>query len=67
MLQSCSCRCCQNLRDLNEIAGGRSQDEEPLHQTATTVPGLAQATDSFHPAERFFNAFSLDGASTNYR
>ena len=63
MLQSCSCRCCQNLRDSNEIVGCRSQDEEPLHQTATTVPGLAQAADSLHPAERFFNPFSLDGAS----
>ena len=63
MLQSCSCHCCQNLRDSNEIVGGRSQNEEPLHQTATAVPGLAQATDSLHPAERFFDPFSLDGAN----
>jgi hypothetical protein len=39
---------------LAEIVGGRSQDEEPLNQTATTMPGLAQAADGFHPAERFF-------------
>src|SRR4249920_476242 len=61
-LQADSSRCCQELGDANEIVGGSSQDEEPLHQAAATMPGLAQTADGLHPAEGFFDPLTLDGA-----
>src|SRR5438552_1187487 len=43
--QTDSSRCRQNFRDANEIVGGRGQHEEPFHQAASTMAGLAQAAD----------------------
>src|SRR5450755_2729518 len=61
-LQTDSSRCGQNLRDANEIVGGKSQDEEPFHQAAATMPGLAQTADGLHPPKGFFDPLALDRA-----
>src|SRR6202795_5416335 len=61
-LQTDSSRCSQNLRDANEIVGGRRQHEEPFDQRPPTMSRLAQATHGLHPAEGFFDLFSLDRA-----
>src|SRR3984893_6770218 len=61
-LQTDSSRCCQELRDANEIVGDSGQDEEPLHQAAPTMPGLAQTADGLHPPKGFFDPLALDCA-----
>ena len=62
MLQTDSSCFSQDFRNANEIVGGGGQHEEPFHQLAAAVPGLAQATDRLHPAERFLDALALDRA-----
>src|SRR3984893_838846 len=57
-----SSRCGQELRDANEIVGDRGQDEEPFHQAAPTMPGLAQTADSLNPCKGFFDPLALDCA-----
>jgi hypothetical protein len=52
----------QKLRDTNEIVGSGGEHEKPLQQAGTAMACPAQATDGLDPAERFFDAFSLDGA-----
>ena len=61
-LQTDSSRCVQNLRDANEIVGGRRQHEEPFDQVPSAVAGLAQAAHGLHPTEGFFDLLSLDRA-----
>src|SRR5882724_3521788 len=61
-LQTDSSRCGQKLGDANEIVGDSSQDEEPFHQAAPTMPGLAQTADGLHPAKGFFDPLALDRA-----
>src|SRR5208282_6684955 len=61
-LQTDSSRRGQKLGDANEIVGGCSQDEEPFHQVAPAMSGLAQAADGLDPAERLFGPFSLEHA-----
>jgi hypothetical protein len=56
MLQTDSSRCGQNFRDANEIVGGRGQHEEPFHQAASAMSGLAQTADGLHPTERLFDS-----------
>src|SRR5258708_12021781 len=60
--QTDSSRCRQNLWDANEVVGDGSQDEEPFHQAAPTMPGFAQTTDGLHPAKGFFDPLALDRA-----
>src|ERR1700692_1364892 len=60
--QTDSSRCRQNLWDANEVVGDGSQDEEPFHQAAPTMPGFAQPTDGLHPAKGFFDPLALDCA-----
>jgi hypothetical protein len=62
-LQTDSSRSGQKLRDANEIVGDRSQDEEPFHQGAPTMPGLAQTSDGLHPPKGFFDPLALDRAN----
>ena len=52
----------QNFGDADEIVCGGSQHEEPLHQAAAAMPGLAQTPNLLHPPERFFDLLALDGA-----
>src|SRR5258705_11143740 len=61
-LQTDSSRCGKKLGDANEIVGDSSQDEEPFHQAAPTMPGLAQTADGLHPAKGFFDPLALDRA-----
>src|ERR1700737_1266538 len=61
-LQTDSSRCVQNLRDANEIVGGRRQHEEPFDQVPSAVAGLAQAAHGLHPTQGFFDFLSLDRA-----
>src|SRR3974390_2610773 len=63
-LQTESSRCCHQLRDSNQIVSSRRQNEEPLHQAATTMASLAQAADRLHPAEWLFDPLALDRAET---
>src|SRR5258706_14156251 len=60
--QTDSSRCGQEPRDANEIVGDGSQDEEPFHQAAPTMPGLAQTADGLHPPKGFFDPLALDCA-----
>ena len=39
------------LRNTDEVVGGRGDDEEPLDQAATTMTRLAQRSDCLHPAK----------------
>src|SRR6202008_1963153 len=41
-LQTDSSRCCQHLRNTNEIVGRGGEHEEPLDQAAAGMPGLAR-------------------------
>ena len=50
-LRADSSCCGQKFRDANEIVGARGENEEPLHQAAAAMAGLAQAADRLHPAE----------------
>ena len=61
-LQTDSSRCGQKLGDANEIVGDSSQHEEPFHQAAPTIPGLAQTADGLHPAKGLFDPLALDRA-----
>src|SRR5258707_8395530 len=61
-LQTDSSRCGQKLGDANEIVGDSSQDEEPLHQAAPAMPGLAETADGLHPSKGFFDPLALDRA-----
>src|SRR5476649_2343912 len=61
-LQTDSSRCGEQLRDANEIVSGSSEDEEPFHQAAPTIPGLAQTADGLHPAKGLFDPLALDRA-----
>src|SRR5471032_1479452 len=63
-LQTDSSRCGQKLGDANEIVSDSSQDEEPFHQAASTMPGLAQTANSLHPPKGFFDPLALDRADT---
>jgi hypothetical protein len=58
MLQADSSRGCQNRGDANEVVGSGRENEEPFNQVATTVPSLAEATNSFQPAERLLRRLS---------
>jgi len=46
-LQTDSSRCGQKLGDANEIVGDSSQDEEPFHQAAPTMPVLRKPPTVF--------------------
>src|SRR5258708_6934852 len=61
-LQTDSSRRDQKLRNANEIVGDRGQDEEPLHQAAPAMPGLAETADGLHPSKGFFDPLALDRA-----
>src|SRR6201987_1104863 len=63
-LQTNSSRCCQHLRNTNEIVGRGGEHEEPLDQAAATMPGLAQTADRLDPPEWFFDPLALDRADT---
>src|ERR1700741_1853055 len=63
-LQTDSSRCCQHLRNTNEIVGRGGEHEEPLDQAAATMSGLAQSTDGLHPSEWFFDPLAADCAET---
>src|SRR5258707_15277225 len=60
--QTDSSRCGEQLGDANEIVSGSSEDEEPFHQAAPTMPGLAETADGLHPAKGFFDPLALDRA-----
>src|SRR5260370_33682593 len=60
--QTDSSRCGEQLGDANEIVSGSSEDEEPFHQAAPTMPGLAEPADGLHPAKGFFDPLALDRA-----
>jgi hypothetical protein len=62
MLQADSSCGCQNRGDANEVVGSGRENEEPFNQAATAVPGLAEATNGFQPAERLLDLLSLDRA-----
>src|SRR4029077_1009735 len=55
---------CQNFWNANEIVGSGGEDEEPLDQFPPAMPGLAQAADRLHPAERLFDPLSLGHANS---
>src|SRR3984893_14128793 len=61
-LQTDSSRCGEQLGDANEIVSGSSEDEEPFHQAAPTMPGLAETADGLHPAKGFLDPLALDRA-----
>src|SRR6516162_10815271 len=63
-LQTDSSRCCNQLGDANQIVGRRGENEEPLHQGATAMAGLAQSADGLHPSEWFFDSLAADCAET---
>src|SRR5262245_51667949 len=63
-LQTDSSRCGENLRDADEIVGGRRQDEEPFDQAAPAVARLAQTTDGLHPPERLLDLLALARAGS---
>src|SRR5215470_5597059 len=52
----------QKFWDADKVVCGSGQHEEPVHQAAATMPGLAQTPDRLDPSERFFDLFALDGA-----
>src|SRR5260370_20369096 len=60
--QTDSSRCGEQLGDANEIVSGSSEDEEPFHQAAPTMPGLAETADGLHPAKGFLDPLALDRA-----
>lgn len=60
--QTDSSRCSQKFWDANEIVGRCAQDEEPFHQIAPAMSGLAQTADRLDPAEAFFDPLALDCA-----
>src|SRR5215831_1783701 len=60
--QTDSSRCSQELRDANEIVGGRRQHEEPFDQRPSAMSRLAQAAHGLDPTEGFFDLLSLDRA-----
>src|SRR6516165_1588593 len=62
LLQADSSCGCQNRGDANEVVGSGRENEEPFNQAATAVPGLAEATNGFQPAERLLDLLSLDRA-----
>src|SRR5580700_11476154 len=61
-LQTDSSRRSQNLRDADHIIGGCGEYEEPFHQVAPAMAGLAQAPGGLDPAERLLDPLALDCA-----
>lgn len=61
-LRTDSSCCGQKFLDANEIIGARGENEEPLHQPAAAMAGLAQAADRLHPTEAFLDALAFDRA-----
>src|SRR6266404_8798567 len=52
----------QKFWDANKVVSGGGEHEEPLHQAAAAMTGLAQAADGLDPAERLFDPLALDCA-----
>src|SRR5579872_3273361 len=63
-LQPASSHCDQKFWNANEIVGASGEDEEPFHQVAPAMSGLAQAANGLHPPKRFFDPLALDCADT---
>jgi hypothetical protein len=64
VVQADSPRRRQNFWNANEIVRRGSEDEEPLDQFPPAMPGLAQAADRLHRAERLFDPLSLGHANS---